>query len=644
MAFDLGLFDLVSSYALLGDSFGQWHAALSVLFVDEHTIAIDETGIVISGVARFSGEVHPFIDPTQMTFGVQAENTEGHPANDPGRRDPWFDVRDAHIDFQLTAPRVASQKVLTAVGAIGGAASFAPSAAVLNAYDPAPAASAPSDYPDTEFTLDMLLTTVVLRPPFLRPAKLLPNGQLVEDTTKSDVKFSLPRIKIRLAQGSSNTDALTVDLLSLGADSLDDPDDLGVAELVTMDPPYAFIGPSKVVGFGFRSATLDLSTSSTPSDVLSQFGFDENWTGLYLPEIRIFIAPHGADDFAVDAGARNLLIGFGASAGITGDFDLEVINQGSGTLNLGARFYDDNNQSYAIARTDDTHATVTLPAHSRMIIDVDGGLTPYNASAQFDSDASATGRVFDCDLTAHTTRTIVISVTDSRPTPTTATLTITATRQPSSLPAPPGTASPAAAPPAQIETTSVTQDGHDVGTPRLALNGETPTSVSVKLAGAAPTSAHWTVDGTDRGTSLTVEVDLPPGGSAHIQAEVPGAPAADHFTANYRFDHPPAQTSDGRMATDDDTQAYAQIVDNPPSTTRTTNTVPAVDDGQTAPWPAGTDAASGLAALLANLPAGAHIDIKGYASFEAPGADKLVYNTALARRRGHRAGGHYQSP
>jgi hypothetical protein len=624
VAFDLALFDLISPYVLLGDSFGSWHAALSVIYVDEHTIAIDDNGVVIRGVARFSGEVHPYIDPSNMKFGVEAENTEGHPANDPGRRDPWIDIRDAHIDFELSAPRIASQKVATAVSAIGSASGFATTTAVLTAYDSNPSDPPPSDYPSTEFTLDLVLTTIVLRPPFLRPAKLLPNGQLVEDTTKSEVKFTLPRIKARLAQGSGTGDPLTVQLLSLGATGLDDPGDLGVAQLVTMDPPYAFIGPSKIVGFGFRSATLDLSTGSTPPDILSQFGFDESWTGLYLPEIRLFVAPHGADDFAVDAGARNLLIGFGASAGITGDFDLEVIDQGTGKLNLGVRFYDVSGRSYAITRGNGT-ATVSVPAQTRLVVDIDGGLTPYNSTVKFDGGAPQTGRVFDCDLSAQTSRTIEITVSDSRPTPATATLTITVNRMPASAPALPGTAPAAATPPAEVETTSVTQGGSPVAAPRLKLVAETPATATVALdADPAPT-AHWTVGGTDRGNSVSVVVDLPQGAEVQVQAEVAGATGVSTFTAYYRFDYP-------QPGTDDQVRAYAQIQDGPGST-RSTNTVPAVDEGLTAPWPPGSDAATGLQPLLNTLPPSTHIDVKGYASFESGGATKVEYNTALARRR-----------
>lgn len=628
MAFDLALFDLVSPYVLLGDSFGQWHAALSVIYVDEYTVAVDEAGVVIRGVARFSGEVQPFIDPSSMTFGVNAENTEGHPANDPGRRDPWIDIRDAHIDFELTAPRVASQKVATAIAAIGGAASFAAAAAVFNAYDTIPGDAPPSDYPSTQFVLDLLLTTIVLRPPFLLPAKLEPNGLLVEDTTKSEVKFNLPKIKARLAQGSSNTDALTVQLLSVGASGLDDPGDLGVAELVSMEPPYAFVGSSKVVGFGFRSATLDLSTGSTPPDVLSQFGYDETWTGLYLPEIRLFIAPHGADDFAVDGSATNLLIGFGASAGVTGDFGLDVIDQGSGTLRLGARFYDPSGQSYAITRINDTTARVALPDRSRLVVDVDGGRSPYAVTAAFDGGAPQTGRVFEVDLSASGSQTIAISATDARPAVPATPLTITANRRPATAPALPGTATTPASPPAQVQTTGVTRGGSPVTTPRLRLvsGSETPTSVSVALDVTPPQAAHWTIGGIDRGTSLSVAVDLPPGATVAVQAEVAGSPGGvSSFTAYYRFDHP-------QPAADSATRAYAQIDDSATST-RSTNTVPAVDAGLTTPWPLGDDAGSALQPLLAALPPNTPIEIKGYASFETGGATALTYNTALARRR-----------
>src|SRR5262249_12824763 len=83
---------------------------LSVIYVSEHTVAIDDAGIVIRGIGKYSGDIgRRNFDPKTMTLSRAAENTEGHPANDPGRRDPWIDISDDQIAFELSAPRVASQ-------------------------------------------------------------------------------------------------------------------------------------------------------------------------------------------------------------------------------------------------------------------------------------------------------------------------------------------------------------------------------------------------------------------------------------------------------------------------------------------------------------------------------------------------------
>ena len=177
-----------------------------------------------------------------------------------------------------------------------------PLANVLAAFDPPPL-DVLSDYVSTEFTLDMVLTSLALRPPLLRGARLRPDDGLLEpDEANPDVVFWLPRLKLRLQQNPAGV--LTLDLLSVGSSGLDDAGDLGVAEMIRMEPPYAFIGDSRVVGFGFRRAVLDLSEQSTPPEVLEQFGYDESWKGLYLPEIRLFVAPHGMRDLAVDRQGR----------------------------------------------------------------------------------------------------------------------------------------------------------------------------------------------------------------------------------------------------------------------------------------------------------------------------------------------------
>ncbi|HET9956119.1 MAG TPA: hypothetical protein VFQ61_16545 [Polyangiaceae bacterium] len=612
---DLSLIDLITPYVLRGGGFGAWHPALAVLAVYEHEVALSAEGVVIRGVVRFTGDIQPYIDPDRMVIGVESSNQEGHPLNDPGRRSPWIDVRDAKIEFQLTVPRVASAIVAQAVTNIGVDAAFAGAAAVLNQFDINPNDAPPSDFPNTEFTLDFLLTTIVLRPPFLRGAKREADGQLVPDPSNEQVKLTLPKIKMRLMQGSAVGSPLSAVLLSAGASGLDDPGDLSVAELITMDPPYAFIGPSNVVGFGFRSAVLDLSNGSTPPQVLEQFGYDESWTGIYLPEIRLFVAPNGARDLAVEGGARNLLIGIGQSAGVTGDFDLQVLNQGAGPLKLGARFYDATGRSYGLTRTSESEGTVQLPARTRMIIDVDGGRTPIMTSATFDGGAAQNGREHDIDLSSATQRNIVLQATDTSAPPRAASMTVRVSRL--SAPAlPPAGSQPEAQNSAvDLQTTSVTQGGVAVSAPRLRLVSETPTTATIALD--RPGNPTWTVGGVPAGTSSTVTVDVAPGATVNVRAELPGTASAGSFTAYYRFDHPePQEGSD-----------YATN----PSNSRTE---PAPDEGASSNWFGGSDSITALRGALVGVPNHAAVRIEGFASFEGPDtAQTRTYNTALAQRR-----------
>jgi hypothetical protein len=625
LPYDLALFDLISPYVLRGDTFGQWHAALSVIYVSEHTVAIDDAGIVIRGIGRYSGDIgRPNFDPKTMTLSWAAENTEGHPANDPGRRDPWIDISDDQIVFELSAPRVASQKVAVAVAAIGNTAGFAEAAAVLSAYDSNALHPPPSDFASTEFTLDLLISTAVLRPPFLRGAKLDPSGILAEDPTKAQVKITLPMIKLRLQQGSNANDPMVATLLSLGASGLDDQADFGVADLMTMDPPYAFIGSDDCVGIGFRTAILDLSDGSTPPDVIAQFGFDDSWTGLYLPELRIYVAPKGATGLACDASATNLLIGVGASAGLTGDFEVAIVDQGSGPVKVSARFYDATGNCYGITRQDDNSATVTIPDHTRMVVDIDGGLTPYTSSAKIGNAADTSGRLFNVDFGSDSTLTIVITAKGSQPNATPTTLTITAALKTQSASPPPGSPQAAGNLNATPQTTSITRGGSAVTSPQLKIVSQTSSTVTVALDASPPLQADWTINGTDKGTSETVEFDCAPGATVQVNAVVADTPGANgSFTTYYRFDHPSKRT-------ESDPISYAVDPDH-------TRDEPAPDQTPTSKWP-GNQVQDELFARLADVPAATPITILGYASFESydnptVGGTDWLHNNDLATNR-----------
>ncbi|MDO9712259.1 hypothetical protein [Paracraurococcus lichenis] len=626
---DLALADLVLPYVLKGDSYGQWHAAISVLSVREHAMAVDETGVVISGTARFGGGSRPWFDWRSMSFGIDAENTEGHPAKDVSRREPWLDIHDTEVEFELLAPRAASQKVQQAVAAIGGAGDFAAAAAVLTALDAGPSLTAASDYPSTTFTLDILLKTAMLRLPFLRPARLDPSGILVEDTATKNVEITLPGIRLRLQQGSSAADPLVATVLSLGASSLDEQASLGVADLLTMRPPYAFIGPSRVIGIGFRSAVLDLSDGVTPPSVLAQFGYDDSWTGVYLPELRIYVAPEGVSGLAVDVGATNLLIGTGASAGVTGDFELAVIDQGGGDLRVSARFYDAVGQCFSIVKSSNAAATVTIPDHTRMVVDIDGGLTPYTASARIGGGPDSPGRLFgDVSFGGATTLTIVVTARGSEPGAKTATLTVDATlKQATALP-PPGSASPQSAPAATVRTDQVKRGTVPQQSPTLRIVSQDALRATLTLDGADPAGlagAQWTAGGAAAGAGPTATVACAPGETVTVRAVLPGsaALAGGSSTGFYRFNHP-------NRRDDPDAAAYALAPGNVKAS-------PAPDEGLSSAWIASDESAE-LAALLQGVPGGTAITIKGFASFEpdddpAPHSTDWERNNSLAQNR-----------
>ncbi|MBU1378540.1 MAG: hypothetical protein KKE02_15335 [Alphaproteobacteria bacterium] len=610
MPTDLALIDLFRPYLLKGENTA-WHAVLSVIFVESFETALGPEGIVIRGVARFSGDVEITFDPLHGILRADAANTEGHPRSQPGRREPWFDITDTHVEFALSAPRAAGQIVANGVATIsGGDAAFAPTRAVLDAWDAIPGDAPPSDYPGTGFSLDLMLAGIVMRPPFLKPAQMQPDGLLVPDTSRTDVVFTLPRIKLRLAQGSDVGANLDVSIASLGAAGIDDPGDIAAAELITMTPPYAFIGDGRVVGFGFRSAVLDLADGFTPPAILDQFGFDESWTGLYLPEIRLFVAPSGMEDFAVDAGVRNFLIGLGQSSGITGDFELMVINQGSGALGLSARFFDGDGRAIGITRLSDTTAEVLLPERSRMVIDISGGRPAYAAQATF-GGAPHNGLVHDIDLSAAAELPIGLTATDTSAPQKTATLTVTARRRPATQSLPPPGATPDQ--PATVRTTGITLEGAPQTTPELILVRQDSGSVTISLNPATP-GTTWTVAGAAQPSGASVTFPLAAGQTKPIRAELSSG-AVTSIVCYFRFDRPDVGASLG-FATDPDN----------------TNSSPAVDPSGSAIWTPPAEAFLPRYRQVLKRITAASLTLSGTASYEGDNA-KDKYNYLLSRRR-----------
>lgn len=236
---NLALLDLVSPYVLRGEDLGAQYAALSALRVTSWEGAADVFGIVLRGRCEFNG--YASIDLNRGGLRVDAGVDEAAAAYDPNRRTPVFDIRETAIEFELFVPRAASS--IIAAGAAGITAStFTAIRNVLDVWDTPPLDPEPTDYPASGFTLDLIIEAPSLRPPFLHPATLDVQGMLTPDSSVREVAITLPKLRFRLTHGNAVGSQLTFDLVPAGVSSLDDPGDIGVAELISMQPPYAFIG------------------------------------------------------------------------------------------------------------------------------------------------------------------------------------------------------------------------------------------------------------------------------------------------------------------------------------------------------------------------------------------------------------------
>jgi hypothetical protein len=622
MAFDLALADLVRPYVLRGEA-TPWHAALSVIYVESFETALGPSGATIRGVARFSGAVDmPSFDPATGTLRAGASNTEGHPRTQPDRTEPWLDITDTRVEFALTVPRVGGAIIAAGMaGAPGGDAALEGVRAVLDALDAPPLDTPISDYPNTGFRLDLVLAGIEMNLPFLQPAELRADGLLVPHRSARTVTFRLPKIKLRAEQGSDSGAALRLDLVSMGVGGLDDPGDMSAAEVITMEPPHAFIGTGRVVGFGFRSAWLDLSDGYTPPEVLDQFGFDESWTGLYLPEVRLFFAPEGAEDFAVSAGVENLLIGLGASNGLTGDFDVAVINQGSGELAVSARFFTPDGRAIGITRTGEGTATAAIPATTRIVVDAQGGRAPYAITVDQGAGVVA-GQIHEVALGAGGERTVSISVTDTSVPPKTAELMIRAGLRRPAVPiaADPGGAGgrPLAA---KLETTAIMLEGAAQGSPRLRLISDDREGGSVIVGldhPATPATTAWTLDGGAAPAGTSITVPLAGGETKTVSATLPGETWTS-LTAYFRFDTPPKPS-------EEDPVAYSLAAGN-------VRDREAIYPSRASGWSAGaTDFSVAHARVLSRITG--PVTVTGTASFDGRATDAdAAYNFSLSQRR-----------
>lgn len=534
------------------------------------------------------------LDPLQGA--LSAIDTAGLAPHEVTDVDGTWSVRSVSVDL----PELAGLSVDPATGRFGGAGSSTPLEFVGTVVTVSYGRHlvGPGGAEDGGWHLDLDVPGIRLLVPFLRGAKLDGQGQLVHDADNPQVRFILPRIVVRTMQLAGADVRTRLRSASTSGNPMDD-----IYSFVRMTPGHALIGPGQTVGFAFRTAELDLSDVADPPGLpAGARAVAGEWQGLHLPEVRLFVAPDGLSGLAVSAGVRDLWIGIGDQAGVTGAFSAEVVNRG-GTPEVTARFVSPAGRHVAAV----ANAAVAVDDQSLFVVDAQGGLAPLVTRIEVVGGSTVTADRVTVTVPAVGTVTLRVTVTDGASHASTP-VEFQALRA----------AAPAGANPTLANPASLTMLTPERG--RMVVVSETSTTVTVRLDPETPANWTWT-GGSSTGTQATVPL------AADTVLTVSGTPT---LPANARtigldcyflFDRPkPAETTDAWWR-------------NPANT----SSVPAQGRNTPAAGPTFTALATSRRADIGATP----LVVDGYASFEADTSrpdrndndTHRAYNLELSRRR-----------
>ncbi len=646
MAGSFALLDVIAPHVLGSAAIGQpLHELISALFVQDVETSFDDAGIVISGMARFSADLtaNPprFTPPASISFGGTV-NVDHRTARHDGA---WWDFPDVAIRFRLTAPRASSPAVDSLIGGPGGnpapqIGNAGVAAALAGLGEGQPALSQPAqDAPSTVFHLDLLVDAATLHLPFLTGAKLGADGMLAEDPDHAEVTVTLPKIKLSLEQtaGDAATDPqLTISLDSWAALDIDDPAGTAYGDLLRMDPPYAFIGPGSTLGFGFQSLILDLSGTETPPQLLAKFGVGDDFRGLYLPDVRVFVRPPGLDGLGIDVSARELLIGIGPEGGISGIFGLDIVKPDA-PQHVDLSVYDEFGAIVVRIVPPDapdplppggaapyTADPVDVPARTQWVVDVLGGQPPYNI--QVDGQVQTTDPVVVTFPAGEQTKNVVIQVSDVHVGGQSRTITVPIRMTAASL-----TAATPASGPQKARPTLTT----DAGPGYQITFEDNPADQKVTLIFTPPEPATATANGNPLTVSGgRVTVDLSDGGALDVAAtwSVAAVPASTplKICAQFQYAQPPLTQNQVPDPADPAWKQFLKADGN-------IRTISSSDEAGATPAWTGEDhffaSSPEFAAWLAAAQADVTqpITLNGMASKEH--VPNIAYNAALSQRR-----------
>jgi hypothetical protein len=394
----LGLLDLAAPQFLVGGLLGPdlgktFHDIVSFLRVSDLESTWDETGIVYSSNAKFTGQGDASPVPRHSTPGGS-----------------FFEWKDVNIQFRLTIPRSGASdiksRIDTAASLAGPGSDLDQLRQVLDDLGAVPAAGgASSDYPGFRFRLELLVTLVTFHLPKdkLVPARIADDGWLERDPALSDVQLHLPKLAFVITKGDSLT-GVDADFDGWGVNSLDDPVNPAAAEaslqaitgeVFAMVPPLALSSDGRW-GFGIEKIVLDFSGDFTPPEILDQFGAGDDFRGIWCPNLRFFHASRNSAGFAFDVRAHDLLIDF--DKGVSGEIAADIMQRNTAFKVLpafvaGDKLIDEHQGHKVDPPVDKPHTTVirgseaTVAANGRLQLSITGGEPPYAITVTKDGQA-----------------------------------------------------------------------------------------------------------------------------------------------------------------------------------------------------------------------------------------------------------------
>jgi hypothetical protein len=311
---------------------------LAALSVEELLMAHDEQAIV------YYGKVQLFGDGLLENAPVY-KAPSGH----------FIEPGDLGFQFRITFPRVGSPSMNNSISALANNADANDLKTMLNRLGGTGAGSIPSDFPNKNFRIELLFNSIILHLPNDRflPAKLAADGWLERDNTFDEVTISLPKIAMIITQNADDYGQTEVSFDGWGISSVDDQFDKAAGELISMKPALC-LHKSNTWGFGLEKIVLDLSKDFTPAEILEKnFGVGDEFKGLWMPQVRFFIAPHGLKGMAFDTWGENLLIDF--DQGLSGEIGAELVNNTNrAPLEVDVVFYEGRARKTPVKKGKDT--------------------------------------------------------------------------------------------------------------------------------------------------------------------------------------------------------------------------------------------------------------------------------------------------